>query len=307
MKGIAFAIATILLVCSTVFAQLPGLSGPQQREPGQRPGTPAFSFTFYDVYYPHDTFTQLLGMNTKGLIAGYHGATINKGFTLFLTTFYPENYPGSVQTQVTGINNDTNTETSGFYIDTAGINHGFLHNSDDWWDVDFPGTNFNQLLGLNDNNTAAGYYMDGIGNFHPYIYEQAGDQFEELNVPFTLSAQATDINNNGEVVGFYLDGSGVSHGWEEYEGTYHVFNYPGSTSTQILGINNYFAPFTAIVGSFTDASGTHGFLCYYVICEQIDAPGGVGETIVNGINDNFGIVGFINTSSTVNTGFIGIP
>src|SRR5271166_4482509 len=84
-------------------------------------GMPAFagtSYTFQTVIDPADTnFTQLLGINNSGTIAGYFGdGTIvpNNGFTLVLPGAYTkENYPSSVQTQVVGINNSG--ETVGFY------------------------------------------------------------------------------------------------------------------------------------------------------------------------------------------------
>jgi probable HAF family extracellular repeat protein len=298
MKRIAFALATALLVCSSLFAaQRPGSSLFANQKPGVAPDV----FDFVNIPYPHDTFDQFLGVNNDLEIAGYHGATINKGFTYFLFDFFAvENYPGSVQTQVIGINNDDNVETCGFWIDKAGANHGFMHNSKAWNDVDYPGTTFNQLLGVNDNNVAAGYYMDGVGDFHPYIYSQPGNQFIPLFIPDTLSAQATGINDTDVIVGFYLDSEGVSHGFV-LSPFFTALNYPGSTSTQALGINNY----GAIVGSFTDTEGaTHGFLYYEGVWTQIDDPQGVGETIVNGINDEFVIVGFINYSSTHNLAFI---
>jgi len=66
------------------------------------------NYTFQTVNYPDDTFTQLLGINNKGVIAGYHGANINKGFTLVLPNiFTSENFTNSAQTQVTGINTET--------------------------------------------------------------------------------------------------------------------------------------------------------------------------------------------------------
>jgi hypothetical protein len=294
--ALAFAFAATLLACSSLFAaQRPPLS---PKLPGTAPQV------FFNIEYPGDTFVQLLGINNNIEIAGYHGATINKGFTYFFFSddFAPENYPGSVQTQVIGINNDSNTETCGFYIDKAGTNHGFMHNSNAWTNVDFPGTNFNQLLGVNDNNSAAGYYMDGIGDFHPYIYEASGEVFESLTLPHTHSAQATGINDSNVIVGFFLDNFGVSHGWELNGTTLKVLNFPGSTSTQALGINNL----NGIVGSFTDTSNlTHGFLYYLGTWYQLDDPDGVGETIVNGIDDDFVFVGFFVVSPTVNTGFVG--
>ncbi len=134
--------------------------------------------------------------------------------------------------------------------------HGFLHCAGAWTTVDFPGTTFNQLLGLNDVGHAAGYYQDAAGNFHPYLYARKGGVSEELILPETSSAQATGINNTQVVVGFYLDANGVSHRWELNQGTFTTLNYPNSMSTQALGINNN----GEIVGSYNDASGAmHGF------------------------------------------------
>ena len=134
MNRIAFALTTILLACSSMLAQ-------------QTPTT----YSFQDVTYPKDSFVQLLGVNNAETIAGYHGASVNKGFNLTLPgTFTPENFPGSAQTQVIGINNNKNVATGGFYVDPAGTTHGFLHCTGKWTTVDFPGTTFNQILGLND-------------------------------------------------------------------------------------------------------------------------------------------------------------
>ena len=88
----------------------------------------ATAYTFTEVNFPGDTFTQLLGINKNGVIAGYHGSGLdpqhpNKGFTFVGGTFTAMNYPSSAQTQVIGIN-DTNG-TSGFYVDTKQVTHAF--------------------------------------------------------------------------------------------------------------------------------------------------------------------------------------
>src|SRR5271169_652411 len=58
------------------------------------------------VQYPTDpTFTQLLGINNAGTIAGFHGALTAQGFTLTLpNTFASQNFPGSAASMVTAIN-----------------------------------------------------------------------------------------------------------------------------------------------------------------------------------------------------------
>ena len=81
------------------------------------------SYNFRTIDYPHDTFTQLLGINVKGEIAGYHNVNDNKAFTYELSTkkFKNENFPGSTATQVIGI--DGLGGTCGFYVDQAGVTH----------------------------------------------------------------------------------------------------------------------------------------------------------------------------------------
>ena len=66
-------------------------------------------YSFQTAFVPGDTFTQLLGINKFGTIAGYHGSGAtghpNKGFLLTLPNkFMAYNFPGSAQTQVIGIN-----------------------------------------------------------------------------------------------------------------------------------------------------------------------------------------------------------
>jgi hypothetical protein len=96
-------------------------------------------FNFRTIIFPGDTFTQTLGINDFEVIAGYHGANVNKGFVFtFPNNFTPENFPNSAQTQVIGINNRGFTD--GFYIDTAGTTHGFLDINGTFTTVDFPGT-----------------------------------------------------------------------------------------------------------------------------------------------------------------------
>ena len=85
----------------------------------------------------------------------------------------------------------------------------------------------------------------------------------------------------------------------------HVLDYPGSTGTQALGLNNK----GLVVGVWTDTSGnSHGFV-YTVAAtsfQSVDDPNGIGTTIVNGINDNGVLVGFYG-SAPLNSGFVASP
>lgn len=297
MKTLSLLTALALSLCASMWAQ------EAQESESQTPTV----YSFQDVNYPGDTFTQLLGINNSGVIAGYHNFNQNSGFTLVLPkSFTTENYPGSMQTQVIGIN--TLDRTVGFYVDQAGITHGFLHraNPSQYFKVDFPGSKFNQLLGQNDLAQAAGYYSQSTNNTtpdFPYIFDENSGVFEVLYIPgATGGAQATGINNSQQVCGFYIDAKGVNHGFWLNTGTLTTLNYPGSTFTQALGLNNS----NEVVGDYVDAGGaTHGFV-YNTSTKQwqsVDDPNGIGTTIVNGTNDKHELVGFWGTNPT-NTGFV---
>ncbi len=293
IKALAFTSGLALLVCMPMYAQ----------------DAPATTYTFQTINYPGDTFTQLLGINNSDIIAGYHGATVNKGFTLVLSSkaFTQENFPGSAQTQVIGINNPP-PKTVGFYIDSLGNTHGFTDYKGSFLKVDYPGTPFNQLLGQNDVGQAAGYYStkaDGTGPDHAYIYDESGGVFELFNIPGSTSAQATGINNAGNVCGFFVDSKGVNHGWVLIQGHFNILNFPGSTGTQALGLNNK----GLVVGLYTGTAGnTHGFVYTESTktFQAVDNPDGIGTTVVNGINDKGMLVGFFGTAP-INSGFVATP
>lgn len=288
-KDLALSLGAAVLLCmSSAFAQ---------------------TYNFQTVNYPGDTFTQLLGINNSNEIAGYHGASVNMGFTYVLKTnkFTNENYPGSQQTQVIGINNNP-FKTSGFYI-SHGKTIGFTDFQGTFTSVAYPKKPFNQLLSQNDFGQAAGYYSSNASGTDPdvpYVYDEDGGIFEVYEIPgATGGAQATGINNSSSVCGFYIDSNQVNHGWLQVLGHFTVLDYPGSTGTQALGLNNK----GLVVGSWTDTSGnSHGFV--YTVSSgtfaSVDDPDGIGTTIVNGINDNGVLVGFYG-ASPINSGFVASP
>jgi hypothetical protein len=272
-----------------------------------------YSFTSYA--YPHDTFTQLLAINNAGRIAGYHGAKINKGFTLTLPgSVQHENFPGSAQTQVIGINNLG--DTVGFYIDAKGRTHGFYRNPslNKWWPIDVPGTTFNQLLGVNDHGTAAGYYQFGkAGIFQPYTRTAAG----AFRLPPIGNAQMTDTNNSDNVTGFqvhhflwqYMEEDALSssrtRAFVVLGSTVDYFQYPGAGVTQALGLNNQ----GLVVGTYNDNAGTaHGFTydTGTKAFHAINVPKST-STVVNGLNDHGWIVGFYTAPNKDTIGFVGKP
>jgi hypothetical protein len=177
-------------------------------------------YIFQNVINPGDpTFNQELSINDSGTIAGYFGSgnpnatpppftlTPNQGYTTSspYSAFTSENFPGSGQTQVTGINNSG--LTVGFYADSNGATtpnfFGFVDQSGTFTQVNNPSTpatgpTTNQLLGVNDNGMAAGFYLDASGNSHGYLYDIGTQSFTAISLPSSdnaTSVTATGINN----------------------------------------------------------------------------------------------------------------
>jgi hypothetical protein len=252
------------------------------------------------------TFNQLLGINNSGTIAGYFGSGAagfpNKGYTLVPPSSYTnENFPGSVQTQVTGINNAG--VTVGFWSNTnlgVGLdsNFGFVDVGGTFTNASDPGTattppTFDQLLGVNDSNTAVGFFTDAAGATHGYTYNIAAKTFSaSIDDPNGVGATtAAAINNSGEIAGFFTNSTtGATEGFLDNGGVFTTVDAPGATTTQLLGLNNL----GIAVGDEIAGGVMHG-LIYDSLThtfQVLDDPNGMGTTTFNGINDHNSIVGF---------------
>ncbi|MBN9559812.1 MAG: VPLPA-CTERM sorting domain-containing protein [Alphaproteobacteria bacterium] len=281
----------------------------------------AHATTFTNIIDPlNPTFTQALGVNDAGTIAGYGNATTFNGFTLTLPpvagNFTRLNVPGADGgTQVIGISGGGTTV--GFSI-TGGVTSGFANTGGQggtFTTVNKPGFAFTQLLGINQaGTTAAGYWSHDPAGATGQIAGTvsggpgfASPTFTNINalLPTNFNSQATSVNNSGEVVGFYqynATGTPLFSAFADIGGTIKSFQAPGSNSTQALGVNNL----GDIVGDYVDAAGVmHGFLDINGIFTTLD-PSGSTATTINGINDHGTVVGFYvdaagNTIGTVGT------
>ena len=291
----------------------------------------AINYSFQDIVNNNDvTFNQELGINSAGTIAGYFGSGAaghpNKGYTVVppygQANFTNENFPGSVQTQVTAINNIGTTV--GFWSNSnMGVgmdsNFGFTDVGGVFTNVNNPNTAttppvFNQLLGVNNSNTAVGFYVDAAGVTHGYTYTIASMTFSSpINDPNAGTAKgqgttATAINNNGtlEIAGFYVDAGGVTHGFVDLGGVFTTIDPTGSTSTMLLGLNDN----GLAVGTYIDAMGVMHGLLYDLsnsTFENVDDPFGIGTTTINGINDLNQLVGFYVNGNDFTIGLLATP
>lgn len=276
------------------------------------------SYTIQTISFPNDNFTQLLGINDAGTTVGFHGATVNQGFTFIPpATFTDTNFPNSAQTQVTGVSSAAaNNNKVGFYVDTAGMTHGFINipglpaGIGPFFTVDQPGTAFNQVLGISGvGNRIAGYSSidpTGVTLQQAFIGTAGlfGNTFTGINglLPANQNSQATGINNAGNAVGFYLPTTDTSVGFLDTGGTISSIDPFGSTFTQALGINNA----GEIVGFYVDANGVqHGYTDIGGVLSSFD-PEGSANTTINGVNSLGQLVGFATIDDNV-VGFVATP
>ena len=302
----------------------PATSSPGTTSSTTSPGNGTYSFTTLDN--PADsTFNQLLGFNNDGIIAGYFGSGAaghpNKGYVLVRTRagfkIMNENFPGSTQTQVTGLND--RGVTVGFWSDMNTANQqndnfGFYWLNGRFHSVNFPTRDnstppVNQLLGVNDQDVAVGFYNDANGNSHGYTFGIHGGWFHRVTINGASSVTAAAINNSDDVAGFFTNAKGAVDGFlHTAKGRTYTLAYPGASMTQALGVND----FREVVGVYTVGSGnnavTHGFTWTPERgFKTVNDPQGAGGTTVNGVNDSGDIVGFYTDSAGNTDGFAAVP
>ena len=320
MKKTVRRIAATAVASGIVAAGAVGLAGAASASTVS--ASQATSYRFETLDNQHDvTFNQLLGINDRGLIAGYFGSGAaghpNKGYLLQAPysqgNYTNENFPGSVQTQVTGLNN--RGVTVGFWSNTnMGVgmdaNFGWVNVNGQFRNADFPTGDpaspvTDQLLGVNDSDIAVGFWVDGQGNNHGYEYNINTGRFSSVVDPQDQGAslQATAINDRGDIAGnIGSDGFLLRHG--------HLTELavPGASATMALGVNN----FEEVVGTYMVGSGSsavmHGFTWQPGRgFTTIDDPHGIGTTTINGVNDFGQLVGFYVDANGNTDGFLAAP
>jgi hypothetical protein len=347
------AVSTGLLVTLAAFAQVAfaQTSEAQAKDPE----------TFFVLNNPGDPmFNQLLGINNGDVIVGYYGDGMlipNNGYVLVPRNHYSvENFTNlpngdtASQTQAIGVNENRCVDTVcsfpdivGFYTDKAtGFTHGFLDSNGVQSPIDDPlgspphvTTPVQNLLGINNARTAAGFWTDNAGHEHGFLVEinaQTPGSSTFIEIPPTtvnknaVASQASGIGNANPlnpgvnfVCGFWTDANDNNHGFVVFFDpatgkftsafTEIVPKIPGVTakSTSPLGCNEK----SQVVGSFIDTKGnTHGFIFDMQDWHLYDALGssqtpafGVAGTFINGVNIDGSIVGFFSDGINVN-GFV---
>ena len=304
----------------------------------------AFKFVSLDV--PNSTFTLAIGIGPRGEIVGIYGdASFNEhGFLLKNGTFTTIDVPGALvgvsgtlQTEANGINGDG--DIVGDYFAPPGApgapectadapppacRRGFLLRDGRFSDVLVPGkkgsipnsiTSDGAIYGCDHSDdyftSMVGFVRTPNGAYH--TLDSGGGELEN-SAPSVLGSMNNGATPNGKiVVGLYVDPpmpGGLYHGYVIENRSFTPYDVPGSTLTQIWGINSS----ATFVGLYDDANGNeHGFLQRWgestpvTIDVPASAPFNSILTDAFGINRRGHIVGAYLDSNSNTHGFLAVP
>lgn len=165
----------------------------------------------YDV--PGSTTTIVLGLNNVGDFAGSATPTsgIQQAFLSIGGTVTPFAVPNATATLDYQLN--ATNQSCGYFIDSAGVSHGFIRDSDGRIraPIDPVGSTGTILFGNNDMNMVVGRYSDGTAT-HGILFLPPMNQFVVYDFPGSTFTSLNGINGRGLVVGRYTDASGIDHG-----------------------------------------------------------------------------------------------
>jgi probable HAF family extracellular repeat protein len=130
-----------------------------------------------------------------GLFTGYRGkrgryaGDIDLGFDTERTSPRAINGDGAV---------------AGWFIDTNGLQHGFLLSNGSAQVIDLDDSGTTVLEGLNNHECIVGQTTDSTGAYHSYILDDTTGQASVINVPGSAYQRAWGISNGG-LVALYTD------------------------------------------------------------------------------------------------------
>ncbi|MBV8511219.1 MAG: hypothetical protein JO289_13765 [Xanthobacteraceae bacterium] len=232
---------------------------------------------FTTIDPPGATSAEASGINDRGQIVGFYSdSTGQHGFLDTNGTFKTIDVPGASATDITGIND--RGQFVGVYEDSTGP-HGFVDTNGSFTTLELPGTtNGPPLLplGINDRGQIDGLFFEdrGMGGPPPngllaHGFLDTNGTFTTIEPPGAAFTEASGINDRGQIVGVYGADAVATHYFLDTRGTFTNIGVPVSppetfaqaftqpaTLAPVVDINNR----GQIAGTFTDSTGTHGFV-----------------------------------------------
>jgi len=143
--------------------------------------------------------------------------------------------------------------------------------------VDFPGSLFTDLYGINNHGDVVGFYRDQNNVARGFLF--TGHSFSTIEPPGSVFSKAIKITDSGQIVGYFFNSAG-QHGFSYQNGAFQTLDFPGAVATLAFGVNSA----GDITGISVDAQfNAHGFILTGGHYLSVDAPFG-NQTEVTGIN-----------------------
>ena len=218
-------------------------------------------------------------------------------------------YPNSANvpfTQLLGINN--NNVIAGYQ--NFNQNQGFtLVLPSVFTTENFPNSMMTQVIGISNNLTTDGFYVDNSGITHGFFRTPEG-VFKTVDYPraeiATSFNQLLSQNDYYQAAGYYSNSVNnstpdIPYVYDEVGGVFHVLTIPGAVGgAQATGINNS----GVTCGFFIDANGVnHGWISNRGVFVPLDVPGST-FTQALGLNNTGKVVGTFMDAAGLSHGFV---
>lgn len=237
--------------------------------------------------------TNISGIDSNGFIVGELETSSTFETVAFIRnpsgSYQVVQAPNSLATYLTKRN--SKGVNVGFYQDnSAGQIHGYILQSTNFRQMDYPGAAGTWLSGVNVFGTMVGSQRTGsvIRGF-----ELRNHVYYGVNYPGALETTPAAISDTGEIAGSYADAI-QSHGFYLLNGTFTQIDHPqGNLGTELNDVNSS----GVIVGNYESGDDTfYGFIYKNGQFENLTYPG-ASNVVVGGINNNGVITGIIYLQS----------
>jgi hypothetical protein len=210
-------------------------------------------------------------------------------------------------TWLSGLN--SSSAAVGFYIDEAGVSHGFERLSDGTYITIDVGKISTALYAINDKGLAGGRFVDRKTGACPGFVRTAKGKLKKFDPPDDSGLWPDDclfdgsLNNSGTIVGGYADADGAYHSFLRLKnGELTEFDPPGVTYSSALGINDA----GEIAGGYYDGT-SHGYIrAADGSFTEFEPPNSVWA-VAGPINDEGEVEGDFQESDLVYRGFVREP
>jgi hypothetical protein len=102
-------------------------------------------------------------------------------------------------------------DVGGYYLDSSGIQHGFVNivGQKKPIKVDYPNANYTVVEGMNNKGMVSGQWEDVSGFIHGFIYDIAKKKYTSLDAPGASFTQVWGLNDAGVVAVSAAEASGT--------------------------------------------------------------------------------------------------